>query len=392
MSFLYANRARTLLARSITPKDTTLSLMSGTGAVFPAITTPEDSFAITLISATSPNQFEIVYCVSRNGDALTVVRGQEGTTALPFQSGDVASLNMTAALYRRLPQAGYLGQFSQEIAQSPGGYRKGAIVCDGAPGIYWISLSDENTTTPGTDNASWQQLDTGHLVHADDLNRYLPTDGSRWMSGQLVVAAGEMKDGNNADGVSVRFRDGSISGTFTVGLDQQNYPYTLLSFFDQNGGFHAWQFGVHDRITTPSGGTVLETLLAQDGHLWAHNYGGPDRQLAWLSDVEALKDANAAAQPAGNYLVCTGDRARKAQAFTVNAVHGQWIDFPEAFSDNDVHVDFSVQDTGGNRIHVVNWFEVTRTGFRISLNVWNGSSLVNEWNATPVKIRAEGYR
>ncbi|OOL19627.1 hypothetical protein AL01_01200 [Bombella intestini] len=158
--FQFSNRVRTILARNITVGDTTLIAASGTGAEFPSPTAPGDAIALTLVSASNSRHYEIVYCVQRNGDTFTVWRGQEGTTPLPFQSGDLISLNMTAALYRRMAQAGYLGQFSPEVAQSPSAYRKGAIVCDGTDAaVYWISLQDQNSTAPGAGNPTWMKLD-----------------------------------------------------------------------------------------------------------------------------------------------------------------------------------------------------------------------------------------
>ncbi len=158
--FQFSNRVRTILARNITVGDTTLIAASGTGAEFPSPAAPGDAIALTLVSASNSRHYEIVYCVQRNGDTFTVWRGQEGTTPLPFQSGDLISLNMTAALYRRMMQAGYLGQFSQEVAQSPSAYRKGSIVCDGTDAaVYWISLQDQNSTAPGAGNPTWMKLD-----------------------------------------------------------------------------------------------------------------------------------------------------------------------------------------------------------------------------------------
>lgn len=166
--FQFSNRVRTILARNITVGDTTLIAASGTGAEFPSPAAPGDAIALTLVSASNSQHYEIVYCIKRNGDTFTVWRGQEGTTPLPFQSGDMVSLNMTAALYRRMAQAGYLGQFSPEVAQSPSAYKKGAIVCDHTDAaIYWISLQDQNGTTPSADNPTWLRLDFQSLSHQD---------------------------------------------------------------------------------------------------------------------------------------------------------------------------------------------------------------------------------
>ncbi|WP_373316376.1 hypothetical protein, partial [Saccharibacter floricola] len=163
--FLFTNRAKTQLARNVGVNDTTLTLMSGGGALFPAPSGSDELFPLTLASANNPDNYEITYCIARNGDVLTVQRGQEGTTARSFMSGDVASLNATATTYRRLAQAGHLGTFSPEVAATQGGYKRGAIVNDDSIATtYWVNLQDGNTTRPGSDNPTWQALYMANFV------------------------------------------------------------------------------------------------------------------------------------------------------------------------------------------------------------------------------------
>src|SRR5690606_32111243 len=51
------------------------------------------------------SQFEIMRCTARNGDTLTVVRAQEGTSAITFSAGDVVELRLTAGtLEENFPQ------------------------------------------------------------------------------------------------------------------------------------------------------------------------------------------------------------------------------------------------------------------------------------------------
>ena len=80
---VFSNNAKSTLASAITNTQTTITVAPGTGSQFPNPTTGQQ-FKITLISATSSSVYEICNCTARTTDTLTVIRGQEGTTAQPF--------------------------------------------------------------------------------------------------------------------------------------------------------------------------------------------------------------------------------------------------------------------------------------------------------------------
>lgn len=94
MPVLFSNNAATTLASAITNVATTLTVATGTGALFPAIT-GSDFFYATLVN--SSNQIEIVRVTARSTDTFTIVRGQEGTTARAYSTGDKVELRVTAA-------------------------------------------------------------------------------------------------------------------------------------------------------------------------------------------------------------------------------------------------------------------------------------------------------
>jgi len=96
MSFpLFTNNAATALARGITPIDTILQLTPGTGSYFPQ-PTGGNYFMLTLVQINNPEVAEIVKCINRTGDYLTVVRGQEGTAPQIFNISDNVELRITA--------------------------------------------------------------------------------------------------------------------------------------------------------------------------------------------------------------------------------------------------------------------------------------------------------
>jgi hypothetical protein len=101
MNPVWADNAATTLALPISNSATTCTLDSGTGALFPNPTGGQ-VFSVTLISASNPNLYEIAYCTARSGDVLTITRGEEGTTALAWNAGDLAQNLVTAGLLNDL--------------------------------------------------------------------------------------------------------------------------------------------------------------------------------------------------------------------------------------------------------------------------------------------------
>ena len=101
MGQLFANNAETVLAAALTNVATTLSVTPGTGNEFPSIAAlGADYFLLTLFKITGGVEasHEIVKVTVRaegTPDTMTIVRAQEGTTALVFASGDRAELRLT---------------------------------------------------------------------------------------------------------------------------------------------------------------------------------------------------------------------------------------------------------------------------------------------------------
>ncbi len=95
--FLFANDAKSTLAAGIGPTDTTITLASGSGSLFPNPTTGQQ-FAVTLIDLSTGQVKEIVYCTARTGDVLTVARGQEGTPENAYIAGSFACMFITAGV------------------------------------------------------------------------------------------------------------------------------------------------------------------------------------------------------------------------------------------------------------------------------------------------------
>lgn len=94
MGVKVTNNATTTIAADLGSAALSLTVASGTGALFP-ILGGSDYFYATL-SDTNDN-YEVVKVTARTDDVMTIVRAQEGTLALPFPANSRFELRVTAA-------------------------------------------------------------------------------------------------------------------------------------------------------------------------------------------------------------------------------------------------------------------------------------------------------
>jgi len=101
---IFTDFAQTTLASGITATATTATLATGSGALFPTPSLAGQFFSVTLTDAASGQVREIVYVTALNADTVTMMRGQEGTTALAWLQGDFFANTLTAADLNALTQ------------------------------------------------------------------------------------------------------------------------------------------------------------------------------------------------------------------------------------------------------------------------------------------------
>jgi len=94
--FTFANNVNTTLAAAVTSSSTTLTLASSNN--LPSSIPSGSYFALTLNDAATRSVFEVVYATSISGATVTVIRGQEGTTAQNWQVGDYIYASNTAGI------------------------------------------------------------------------------------------------------------------------------------------------------------------------------------------------------------------------------------------------------------------------------------------------------
>jgi hypothetical protein len=97
MAVKFSNNAATVLAADLTTSATTITVSDG--SVFPALSASEHTY-VTLEDLSANREVVKVTAISSN--TLTVVRGQDGTSARAFSTADKCELRITAALLNDL--------------------------------------------------------------------------------------------------------------------------------------------------------------------------------------------------------------------------------------------------------------------------------------------------
>lgn len=93
MPLKIANNAFATVPSAVTSIQTSLAVSSGQGARFPSLG-GSDYFYATLVDVSG--NYEIVQVTARTDDVMTIVRGQEGTIAIPFPANSRLELRVTA--------------------------------------------------------------------------------------------------------------------------------------------------------------------------------------------------------------------------------------------------------------------------------------------------------
>jgi hypothetical protein len=155
---LAANNAQSTIAGSISNTATSVNLAAGTGILFPSPSNGQ-YFVATLISASNPNQQEIIWVTGKSTDTLTIVRAQEGTTGQAFNAGDLIINQFTEGTFEQGWQGQtYAGNPNGNVAgTAASGQQPPTLLWDTTDNVLWVCSVTGNassavwvSTTPGT--------------------------------------------------------------------------------------------------------------------------------------------------------------------------------------------------------------------------------------------------
>lgn len=116
--FTFSNFVNTTLASPVSNTATTITLASSTN--LPTGVSVQYPYVIVLNDAATRSVYEVVYATAISGATLTVLRGQEGTTAQSWLTGDYAYNGVTAG--QMSSQGGFTNPMTAAGDLITGGY------------------------------------------------------------------------------------------------------------------------------------------------------------------------------------------------------------------------------------------------------------------------------
>jgi hypothetical protein len=174
MAILVTNNASSTLAAGITSSDTSLTVSTGGGALFPT-TSATDYFYATLVNSSNVN--EIVKVTARSTDTFTIVRAQDGTAAIAFLAGDKVDLRVTAAVLNDKASLTAPNLFTDKVSMSGNTNTVAAFTASvSTAGVMTVSAIASGTLT------------VGHYIYASSTDENAPKNA--YIVNQLTGSTG----------------------------------------------------------------------------------------------------------------------------------------------------------------------------------------------------------
>lgn len=236
MPVLFTNNASAPLAASISSSATAITVTTGQGALFPAIS-GSDYFYATLTN--SSNQLEIVKVTARASDNMTVIRGQEGTTARAYSAADTIEVRVTAA--------GLTNMVQLDGAQTISGAKNFTTAPTFNGGALPIASGGTNSTATATNGGVGYGTGTAHAyTTAGTSGQILSSNGSAaptWIA-QSSIAAGSATNATLA----------TLATTATLATLATTATLATLATQASSALIRSW-------VATPAGGGTNVTLV-----------------------------------------------------------------------------------------------------------------------------------
>jgi len=310
----FTNNANTTLGSAVSSTATSITVATGTGSLFPSLSGSQ-YFSATLFSAGSttgtPN--EIVYVTARSGDTMTVLRGQEGTTAQNWNVGDTFSNFLTAGYLNGLIGPQDLQSQFGNSAGDTGTANAGSVILTPAPtSLSNLMFSPIRVMKTGAANTGTYTLNVNALGAKTVL-----LNGQALQAGQLAASTlfEVLWDGSNFELISTpaeTYNSGlapmsasTVKANLT-GSTATPSDVTLTALLSSMG-FGASSIASNGYITIPavvSG--VARTLIIQWGSANAPTDGSSSYSFPLTFPTAGLQIIGGT--PSSNYLATNGNK------------------------------------------------------------------------------------
>ena len=216
---LFANNATTTLAGAISSGATSVNLAAGTGAKFPNPAAGQ-YFQLTLVDQATGLLNEVVSCTARSGDTLTIVRAQEGTSALSWLAGDLVSLYWTAGSASSLVQSAQLQIQPGNYAADTGSVNALAVTLSQPPASLAAIIGAPIRVKIANTNTGVATLNVNNLGAT-----------AIWTSAGAAISAGQLVAGGVAEFVydGTNFQLISWSGLSSSGVGVGSYTFSNIT-------------------------------------------------------------------------------------------------------------------------------------------------------------------
>ena len=207
IGYLFGDNALSTLAGTLSASSTSVTLALGTGAKFPAPASGQ-YFAASLTDAATKTDSEIVLVTNVTGDVLTVVRGQEGTSARSWVVGDFIWNGPTGGQMAAMAQSSHFPAGQKAFLESQ-------IIGPGYSNSLTLSL-----TAPSDGNA--------RMSSALNLGGVAPTGFTSTLSNNLGIgSSGSVSQLSQTQFTFIPMTAGeTLVGTFTVTSPAGSYGNT----------------------------------------------------------------------------------------------------------------------------------------------------------------------
>ena len=275
MARKFANNAVSTLAAAIAANATSLSVVPGAGAKYPALAAG-DIFSITVLKA--DGSLEVMAVTARTNDTFTVLRAQEGTAALAFAAGDRVESRWTAASADAMFQKSG-GDITGGVTQTGFDSGNGQFrTISGNYGCFW--RNDGNalylmSTASGDTRGSYNGYRPIRYTFADGA-LYLSGAGQYTFVGGALLVTGAIEAGRDAAGdyagiITLRSRSNQYSPAIRANAANGSMEFVnngstaVNATMSDSGAF--WARG---NIST-SGTVTGSSGVASGGPVWAVN-------------------------------------------------------------------------------------------------------------------------
>lgn len=257
-NFVFANNVSTTITSAIGALSTTIVLASS--ANFPAI--PAGFvWAVTLNDAATGTFYEVVYATSVSGNVLTVLRGQEGTTARAWNVNDFAFAADTAGILSSFATQAQLGGFVQ---LNPGSPQSGSINITGGATVGILTSGGGVSVGGALSNATIGTFSNNvtapyFLASQAYGNTAIASLPLRFFGAGGVIGVGP-STGLSANGITASsLAIGNVATGKIVAFDSIGNISAYQNVYAQNGIFSNQVFAVE---FVQSGKEVLDTVTS----------------------------------------------------------------------------------------------------------------------------------